>query len=246
MLALSRHQSRTVDSVAIHQYGIPGMVLMENAGRGVAESLLAWDASLNGENPGVISILCGKGNNAGDGFVIARHLEIHGARPHVVLLCNPAELRGDALQNYQILEHTNVRVIDLSGAESSPTDSDSPIPRGRLELADQLNDKCKGSAWIVDAMLGTGAQGEPREPFCTAIDWMNRQTGKRLAVDVPSGLDCDTGQPAGVCVQADHTCTFVAAKQGFSDLAAEPFLGKLHVISIGIPPRLIMEVLSDA
>lgn len=237
-----------VDSVAIDQYGIPGMVLMENAGRGVVDLLLDWDPSLTGEGSGAVSILCGSGNNAGDGFVIARHLEIEGVRAHVLLLRNPAELRGDALMNYQILEHTNVRIVDLyspttdSSVEEQPDESSDSFS---TELFQRLDEKCENSAWLVDAMLGTGAKGEPREPYRTAIEWMNRQNAKRLAIDVPSGLDCNSGEAAEACVRADHTCTFVALKQGFTESTAQEYLGRTHVVSIGIPPRLILEIASE-
>jgi NAD(P)H-hydrate epimerase len=93
--------------------------------------------------------------------------------------------------------------------------------------------------WLVDAMLGTGARGEPRPPFDAAIDWMNAQSCKKLAVDVPSGLDCDSGQPAVHAVRADHTCTFAAMKAGFLQPAARPFTGTIHVCDIGVPPQLI-------
>jgi NAD(P)H-hydrate epimerase len=98
---------------------------------------------------------------------------------------------------------------------------------------------------LVDALLGTGAQGEPRPPLDAAIDWINSRdaTTRALAVDVPSGLDCDTGQPAVHTVRADHTCTFAAMKIGFLQPEARPFTGTVHVCDIGVPPRLIDEVL---
>jgi len=226
-LSLSRHQVRAVDAAAINQYGIPGMVLMENAGRGVVELLLEWDTALTGDSAPAIAIVCGKGNNAGDGFVIARHLEIYGARPRVILLCSRDELKGDARLNFEILSHTNVRIVDLSGT---------------ADLGVELENHTADVAWIVDAMLGTGTHGEPREPFCTAIDWMNQKPAKRLAIDLPSGLDCDTGQAAQHTVVADHTCTFVAPKTGFNTAEAGHYLGQLHLVSIGVPPRLILEV----
>lgn len=228
-ITLNRQQSRSVDSIAIGEYGIPGMVLMENAGRGVVDLLLGWDPSLAGDDTKSVAILCGKGNNAGDGFVIARHLEIHGVRCRVVLLCSPDELSGDAEQNFEILQKTNVRITDLSQSSE-------------LEL--DLDAQAADATWLVDAMLGTGAQGEPREPIATSIRWMNAQRAKRLAVDVPSGLDCDTGKASTSCVRADHTCTFVAAKRGFLEPSAVEYVGQLHVVSIGVPPRLVMEVAS--
>ena len=246
-ITLTRHQSRTIDSVAIDQYGIPGMVLMENAGRGVVDVLLDCDPSLADEQGGTVSILCGNGNNAGDGFVIARHLETKGVRAHVMLLRDPAEFRGDALLNYRILEHTNVRIVDLYSPVSDSSEEEQPVEASEsfsTSLFQRLDDKCENSAWLVDAMLGTGAKGEPREPYRTAIEWMNRQDARRMAIDVPSGLDCNSGEVAEVCVRADHTCTFVAVKQGFVEPAAQVCLGRTHVVSIGIPPRLILEVAS--
>jgi NAD(P)H-hydrate epimerase len=94
-------------------------------------------------------------------------------------------------------------------------------------------------------MLGTGAVGEPRPPFDAAINWMNSQSCKKLAVDVPSGLDCDTGQPASHTIRADDTCTFAAMKVGFTQPAAKPFTGTIHICDIGVPPRLIDEAMSS-
>ena len=102
--------------------------------------------------------------------------------------------------------------------------------------------------WIVDALLGTGATGDPRPPFDTAIEWMNARsaTTKLLAVDVPSGLDCDTGEPSAHTVRADHTCTFAAMKIGFTQPNAKPYVGTLHVCDIGVPPILIENALRTA
>jgi NAD(P)H-hydrate epimerase len=215
---ISRDQSRELDRRAISDYGIPSMILMENAGRGSVDVL--EKLGINGP----VVILCGKGNNAGDGFVIARHLEIRGYDARVVLLCPPTELRGDAATNFAIMQKTNVPIFEVSAASPAAFD----------ECA-------RGATWLVDAMLGTGAVGEPRPPFDVAIDWMNsRPAGSKvLAVDVPSGLDCDTGQPAAHTVRADHTCTFAAMKIGFVQPSAKPYTGVLHVCDIGVPPRLL-------
>lgn len=229
-LILTRSESRMVDAVATEQYGIPGMVLMENAGRGVVDLLLQTDARLLEETGGPVVLVCGKGNNAGDGFVMARHLEIRGATPRVLLLCDPNELTGDAGQNYEILTHTDVPIIDLPA---------------RDDLEDALVRHAGDAAWLVDAMLGTGAEGPPREPFATAIAWMNGRPCRRLAVDVPSGLDCDTGAACAPTLRADITCTFVARKPGFQIISAQALLGALHVVSIGIPPGVVEEVRRD-
>src|SRR4029077_4571708 len=108
----------------------------------------------------------------------------------------------------------------------------------------RLDEHARGAAWLIDALLGTGAVGEPRPPFDAAIDWMNARTTNTnlLAVDLPSGLDCDTGQPAAHTVRADHTCTFAAMKIGFTQPAAKSFTGEIHECDIGVPPRLIDEV----
>lgn len=227
-LTLTRQQSREVDRIAIQEYGFSGLVLMENAARGVVDVLLDTDPQLVNNPDSSVLILCGKGNNAGDGFAIARHLEIRGVGTRVILLASSDDLQGDALANYRILQHSNVPLADFSK---------SPAFAGESASAD-------GPTWLIDAMLGTGAQGEPREPYASAIRWMNEQPGRRLAVDVPSGLDCDTGQPASSTVRADLTCTFVAAKRGFVEPAAQEFLGKLHVVSIGTPARVLSEALT--
>jgi NAD(P)H-hydrate epimerase len=222
---LTRAQSRQIDRLAITQYGISGRVLMENAGRGVAELLLAIDPRLVGSAP--VLICCGKGNNGGDGLVIARHLEIRGARAKVVLLAEPAALDGDALANYQILKQSGAMLRDLSA-----------VP----DVAAALTAEGGESTWIVDAMLGTGATGEPRAPIAAAIRWSNAQPAQRLAVDLPSGLDCDTGVPSEVTFCADHTATLVAAKQGFLADTAQALLGQVHVVSIGIPACLLQQI----
>ena len=227
---LTREQVRRVDALAIERYGMTGLVLMENAGRGAVDALLEFDPALHGIDRSIdavpqVVILCGKGNNAGDGFVIARHLEIRGVAATVLLLAPPSELAGDALANHAILQHTDVPIVDLS--------------HGPLES--QLAQQAAGARWLVDAILGTGATGEPREPFATAILWMNAQPARRLAVDVPSGLDCDTGRAAAATVRADLTTTFVAAKPGFLVPQAKPYVGELRVIDIGVPLRLVRE-----
>ena len=223
----TREQSRDVDRRAIEEYGFTGLVLMENAGRGCVDVLERLGIE------GLVVILCGKGNNAGDGFVIARHLAIRGYECRVMLLAPAEELRGDAAANFQILEKTGATLIDLSSKAKSSAD----------DLKGELTDHCEGARWIVDALLGTGITGEPRPPFDTAIDWMNAHPAMKLAVDVPSGLDCDTGEPATHTVRADHTCTFVAMKIGFTRPTAKAFTGEVHVCDIGVPQRLVVDVL---
>jgi NAD(P)H-hydrate epimerase len=203
-------------------YGLSGLVLMENAGRGCADVL----CSLGCRGP--VAIVCGKGNNAGDGFVVARHLAIRGVAVTTILLSAPSEVRGDAAANFNILTKSECVVVDLSNTS-------------KLTLQDHL----AGAEWIVDALLGTGASGNPRPPYDAAIRAMNAAAARKLAIDLPSGLDCDTGEPGEPTFRADHTCTFVAPKIGFANPAAQKFLGQVHVLDIGVPQRVIEEVLAE-
>lgn len=223
MRALSRAEVREVDRRAIEVYGMSGLVLMENAGRGCVDVLLPFGCR------GPVAVVCGKGNNAGDGFVIARHLEIRGIATKVLPLGPPEELRGDAAANYAIIAKSGLPIVDLSGES---------------EVGERLSSELAGAEWIVDALLGTGTTGPPRPPFAEAIRVMNASSAKRLAVDLPSGLDCDTGIPAEPTFRADHTCTFVAPKLGFANPLAAPHLGQVHVVGIGVPPRVVQEVVA--
>ena len=216
---LTRDEVRDVDRRAIEDYGLPGVVLMENAGRGCAALIDA----------GPVVICCGKGNNGGDGFVIARHLDNRGIEVAIVLTCAPADLRGDAKINCDVAMKSGLSVT----VATDPADW-TPL-RPRLDRA----------RWVVDALLGTGFSGELREPFRTAIRIMNNRTGNTLpdqqilAVDVPSGLDVDTGRPAAECIKAELTATFVAMKPGFYEAAAQPFLGRIEIVDIGVPRSLL-------
>jgi NAD(P)H-hydrate epimerase len=229
-LVLTRDESRLVDRIAIDQLGIPGAVLMENAGRGVVDVLLRIDPALT--ESAAVAILCGKGNSAGDGFVIARQLAVRGVKAITILLCPPAELTGDARANYEVLARAGAPLIDLSAIAKNELPS----------LPAALDQHASAANWLVDALLGTGATGAPREPFRTAIRWMNSQPARRLAVDVPSGLDCDTGLAADEAVRADVTCTFVAAKPGLFNSAAASWVGQLHVLDIGVPAEWALKI----
>ena len=215
--SLTRSQVRDVDRRAIADYGLAGVVLMENAGRGAAELLLQLGIA------GRVVICAGKGNNGGDGFVIARHLELRGVATTVLLFCQPLDLAGDAAINYRV----------LVAAEQAP------IVMGSTVDPAEIDRQLAAADWIVDALLGTGTQGTIREPYLTVIAAINRAGRKVLAVDLPSGMDCDTGQPLGACVCADHTATFVARKVGFDVPGAERLTGQVHVIDIGVPKRLL-------
>ncbi|MAT69958.1 MAG: NAD(P)H-hydrate epimerase [Planctomycetaceae bacterium] len=233
-LTLSVAQVRRIDQFAIDELGVPGIVLMENAGRGAVDALLEFDPALaNGEHR--VGILCGKGNNAGDGFVVARHLAIRGVPAVLVLLSDPAELRGDAAANLAIARQMDLPRCDVSGVDASDA----------AAIGAALDEAVGDAAWLVDAMLGTGATGEPRPPFDAAVRWANAQPARRLALDVPTGLDADAGDAAAVTFRADLTCTFAANKRGFLAPAAAEFLGELRVVSIGLPETAIRSAIGE-
>jgi NAD(P)H-hydrate epimerase len=231
MTVLTRQQVREVDRRAIQEFGMPGIVLMENAGRNAANLLFRLMAAqlrpgAKEFQSGPVTVVCGKGNNGGDGFVIARHLDLFGLTVRVVLLCSPDDLSGDAMANFAIIRKAGLAIEVFT----------APLDMARFDAG------ISGSAWLVDAILGTGASGEPKSPYAEAIDRMNVIGLPIFALDLPSGLDCDTGAPARHTVRAAHTCTFVASKSGFSVEGAKPYVGRLHVVDIGAPRRLLEEV----
>ena len=217
---LSRAEVREVDRRAIEEFGVPGVVLMENAGAGAARLLESLGIT------GPVAIACGKGNNGGDGLVIARHLECAGHAVKLALACRPEEIRGDAAVNLAIAQRSGLAIECLADADQ---------PAWERSLA--------GADWIVDALLGTGASGAPQGAVATAIAAIaavrGRGVARVLAVDLPSGLDCDTGAAAGACVRADATATFVARKRGFDAVGAAALTGPVHVIGIGAPRAVL-------
>jgi NAD(P)H-hydrate epimerase len=215
-MQLSRDQARDLDRRSINELGMPGVVLMENAGRGIAELLQSLGAL------GPVAVLCGRGNNGGDGFVIARHLDNANIPVRVSMFSPPEKLTGDALVNYRVLIAGGVPVEVL-------------LDPGESAFSRQLQD----ADWIVDALFGSGQRGALRSPFDRVVRAMNSARRPILAVDVPSGLDCDTGAPQGDTVRATHTATIAAPKKGFSAPGAAAWTGIVHVIDMGIPRRLL-------
>ena len=219
---ITRAQVRELDRRAIEEFGIPGVVLMENAGRGAAEIIF----QTCDRQRGPVAIVCGGGNNGGDGLVIARHLSNREAAVRIFLATDPQKLTGDALIQYQIVKKMNIPCLTLI--------TPAAIDQHRNEL--------RASSVIVDAVLGTGFSGEVRPPIDQVIQEINAAHDCGVAVvaiDLPSGLDCDTGRPSAATIRADQTITFVAPKRGFLAPEAKPFLGKLHVVDIGAPAALL-------
>jgi NAD(P)H-hydrate epimerase len=218
---LSRDQVREVDRRAIADYGIAGIVLMENASRAVADFARRRLSSL--VNPRVL-IVTGTGNNAGDGFAVARHL--HNANlPVVVLLVgHPDRITSDARTNLDIIRKMQLDIRTLSQDEQG--------------LA-QLRAESSRADLIIDAIFGTGLSGRVHGFYAQVIEALNSADSPILAVDIPSGLDCDTGQPLGPTARAIATVTFVARKMGFDTPGAAAYTGQVHIADIGAPRELI-------
>jgi len=214
-MVLSREQVRSMDRIAMEEFGIPGIILMENAGRGCADLLISQGVCPSSP----VVICCGKGNNGGDGFVMARHLEVQEIPVEVLMFSNPREFTGDAATNFRIISRTDIPIhyLNLPGDEA------------------QLEKHLKHASWIVDALLGTGSHGPIRTPYDIVIEKMNESGCPIFAIDVPSGLDCDRGDPISCCVHATVTATMVASKPGFRSSTGKSVVGDVHVVEIGVP-----------
>lgn len=209
MKAASVEQMKEIDRISINEFGIAGIVLMENAGSAVAEQALM----LGGEK---YTVVCGKGNNGGDGSVVARHLHNKGKDVNLMLIGNAGELKGDALVNYNILQKLGVRI-------------ENKLDKEILE----------GSDVIVDALLGIGVEGAPRGDIKDAVTAVNNAGKTVVSVDVPSGLNADTGAVEGACVKADVTVTFGVNKIGLVCYPGAEYAGRVVVSDISFAPGAI-------
>jgi ADP-dependent NAD(P)H-hydrate dehydratase / NAD(P)H-hydrate epimerase len=221
-LVLSSAQMRAVDRAAIEGMGVPGLVLMENAGRGVAEAIARLRPHLVGLD---VRVVCGAGQNGGDGFVIARHLANRGARVSVYLVAPRARVSGDAAINLQAADRTAGVVI-----EEHAGDADVASWRARLV----------GASVLVDAVFGTGLRADVSGVPAAAITAMNAVDAVRVAVDVPSGLDADTGSVRAIAVDAHLTVTMGARKLGLV-LDPEAPVGRLEVVDLGVSVEALAE-----
>ena len=215
--ALTRDEVRAIDQIAISEYGIPGIVLMENAGSRAAAIIHQLSPS------GPIEILCGGGNNAGDGYVIARHLQLMGRPVSMTCVVPVSQLRGDASINAITAERSQIPMTIINTA-AIPAE----IPR--------LDGK---TVSVVDALLGTGTRGPLRGCYRDLVETANTHPGMRIAIDIPTGLDCNTGEASTPTFTADHTITFVAEKVGFKKNNADQFIGVVHEVGIGVPRKLL-------
>ena len=212
---LSRDEVRSIDRRAVDEFGLSTLVLMENAGRGAFEILRDEITP-----PARIVVACGPGNNGGDGGVVARHLDAAGYAVRVAWFAPPDKIAGDAKVQHRILEASRVdqrHWLDPIGLNALFADAD----------------------WIIDGLLGTGLTRPVEGLLREVIEAMNRSNRPILALDLPSGLDADSGEPLGVAVRATRTATFVAPKLGFSRPGADAYTGRVIVAGIGTPRRLL-------
>jgi NAD(P)H-hydrate epimerase len=223
MILVTANEMQQMDLRTIESFGIPGRVLMENAGRGATRFFVERFSDLKNKRIGVIA---GRGNNGGDGFVIARYLAQAGIPVKVYLLAPGNRVKGDAAANLELLKPLEIPVIEIPDENSfsvqKPSMTDSDI-------------------WI-DAILGTGLKSEVKGYFRKIINFINDLDKPVFAVDIPSGLNSDTGQPCGTCIRAQATATFGFAKTGHMIYPGKGYTGMLEIIDIGIPPHIVASV----
>ena len=214
MRLVTNAEMKKIDSWAIKEFGIPSMVLMENAGRGCVDVLETY-FDLDGLR---VLIVCGKGNNGGDGFVVARHLHNRGAEVTVALLGSMNDLKRDALHNYKLLKTGKLNIA-------------------RVTSASTLGKLCQSHNpdVIIDAIFGTGFAGSPKGIYYQAIELINRTDTFVLSIDIPSGINGDNGQFIKTCIIADATATMCLPKRGHYLYPGRAFTGDLYTIDIGIP-----------
>jgi hydroxyethylthiazole kinase-like uncharacterized protein yjeF len=219
-VVMSRDEVRAFDSFAINTLGIPGVVLMENAGRSCTELI---KEKLADTSVARVCIFCGTGNNGGDGYVIARHLLNSGIKVAVVICGDRSKIKGDAKTNLDILERLEqpIQHLDLRGGD----------------IAGRVKAFAADADMLVDGLFGTGLSGQLSDEYKQLIESINGRNCPILAVDIPSGLDCDTGEPLGAAIKANYTVTFVAVKKGFtSEDKVNQYTGEIYVASIGVEP----------
>ena len=220
MRSLSRKEVRAADRCAIERLGVPGAVLMENAGRNAADAIAEFLGGAGGKS---VAVAAGGGNNGGDGFVIARHLSMRGARVTTFLVAPADKVAGEALVNLEILRRTGCDVQEVRG--------DALAGLGKMLAPFDV---------VVDAIGGTGISGELRGDAAVAVQQVNAAGRPVVAVDIPTGLDCDTGQADGPTVKADMTVTFAAQKRGFEAESASNYTGRVVLADIGVDMETVL------
>ena len=215
-------QMQSLDQRTIREANIPGITLMERAGKGVVQALEQQFGSPSGWP---ITIFCGKGNNGGDGFVVARLLKQKRAKVRVVLLANPRELTKDAQHMYRRL----LKILPSSMISCEPSEQ-------------TIYTLASKGHFLIDAMLGTGLSSKVRDPYYTAIQAMNAVQQPTIAVDLPSGIHSDTGEVLGTAIYAQSTVTFGCPKVGLYLGEAIDHVGEIHTVDIGIPREYVKDL----
>lgn len=223
ILAVSCEQMREMDRRAIEEFHIPVETLMENAGRAVAEESIKFLDEMKIEKPWKVIIFCGSGNNAGDGLVTAGILKEKNVGTKIIFLKPAISLKGATLLNFEKIKNAK-------------------IPYQELPEMETLKNEIKNSTLLIDALLGTGFKGQVTGLFQKTITMMNASEKLIVAIDLPSGLDADTGQHQGTCVRAHLTVTMGAMKKGFLEKNASECTGKIVVADIGFPKELIEKI----
>jgi hydroxyethylthiazole kinase-like uncharacterized protein yjeF len=217
-------EMQACDRYAIDTLKIPGLTLMENAGRGVVEMMEKHFGSMAGKT---VVILCGKGNNGGDGYVVARHLFNRGAKVVVGVLGKGSEIKGDAKVNFESIQKIAAKFKK----------------GGMLQIQDLKSSKIlkllPGAYIVVDAIFGTGFSGEVRESYNSVIEWINKVGGKKVSIDIPSGVNADNGEVSNVAVKADLTITMALKKIGLITGCGMSYTGKIEVVDISIPKEIV-------
>ncbi len=229
MKVVTAQEMRNIDTQTINETGIPGIVLMENAGMGVVHAMekrreprLFPDTS-SSSRPLHISIFAGKGNNGGDGLVIARHLVNRGHDVIIYLISEPDEFTGDALTNLKIAQNMQIP-MEIMLSEDQLADCEHQIVTSDL---------------LIDAIFGTGLKGAVIGFPANVIDLLNLSSVPIVAVDLPSGLEADTGKVEGSCIRAALTVTMALPKRGLLLYPGADFVGELQVVDIGVPHEVM-------
>jgi len=239
MKAVTTEQIRQLDQRTISA-GIAGEELMERAGYAVARTTAEF---LKQRDARAVLLFAGKGHNGGDAIVAARHLAGAGCHPTLVLLCRRKELEGESLPHFKKLV-AGVRVFELPELVGPAVGSASSAAATGAAALQQIIAETE-PAVIVDGLLGTGLKGDLREPYTTAIKVINDLRRPVVAIDIPSGLDSDTGESHGACVRAVATVTMGLPKIGLLKPAGADFVGRIEVADIGFPRDFVDEIQTD-
>ncbi|MBU1740562.1 MAG: NAD(P)H-hydrate epimerase, partial [Proteobacteria bacterium] len=226
MKLCTAREMQGLDRRTIDELGLPGIVLMENASRGAVRHLAACFPDLG---QGRVGLFCGRGNNGGDGLAMARMLSDRGVAVEVYLLASRDKVGGDAAVNLAVVERLGLPLVEVPDAAAWR----------------KVKARAAGCALFVDAIFGTGLNAEVRGFVAEIIDWLNDHPAPVLAVDLPSGLQADTGRPLGRAVRATATATFGLAKLGHHLYPGLDYVGRLEVVDIGIPPRFAADLRTD-